>query len=168
MSSQTNVGEAPPQLALRRAFSLFPTGVVAVCTLVDGNPVGIAVNSFTSVSLDPPLVAVCVARTSTTWPVLAGQGRLGMSVLGSHHETLCRNLASRNLDRFEDAQWHGTEGGAVLMEGAALWLECEVRASLDGGDHEIILLEVLESDLFPDVTPLVFHQSQFRGLLTDK
>ncbi|MGG7465733.1 flavin reductase family protein [Plantibacter sp. YIM 135347] len=168
MSGQTNLGDAPPQLALRRAFSLFPTGVVAVCALVDDAPVGIAVNSFTSVSLDPPLVAVCVARTSNTWPILAGQTRLGMSILGSHHEVLCRKLASRNLDRFEDEDWHATEGGAVLMDGAALWLECEVRASYDGGDHEIVVLEVLQSDLFPDVTPLVFHQSQFRGLLTDK
>ncbi|GAA3877963.1 flavin reductase family protein [Leifsonia kafniensis] len=168
MSTATNLETAPPELALRRAFSLFPTGVVAVCGLVDDRPVGLAVNSFISVSLEPPLVAVSVARTSSTWPVLADSAQLGLSVLGSNHEALCRKLASRNTDRFEDAEWHATDDGAVLMHGAALWLECKVTATVDGGDHEIILLEVLKSDLFPEVTPLVFHQSQFRGLLTEK
>lgn len=168
MSTQLSAEAVEPQMALRRAFSLFPTGVVAVAALVDGQPVGIAVNSFNSVSLDPPLVAVCVARTSNTWPLLADRTRLGLSVLGSHQEVLCRKLASRNVDRFEGAEWHASDDGAVLIDGAALWLECEVRASYEGGDHEIILLEVLNADLFPDVTPLVFHQSQFRGLLTDK
>ena len=167
MSSQPNVQDVSPHVALRQAFSVFPTGVVAVCALVEERPVGIAVNSFTSISLDPPLVAVSVARTSSTWPVLAARTRLGMSVLGSHHEALCRKLSSRTLDRFEDAEWHPTEDGAVLIDGAALWLECEVRTTFDGGDHEIILMEVLNSEVFPDVVPLVFHQSQFRGLRTE-
>ncbi|MFD4422273.1 flavin reductase family protein [Agromyces sp. NPDC058484] len=157
-----------PQVALRKAFSAFPTGVVAVCALVDERPVGMAVNSFTSISLDPPLVAVSVARTSSTWPTLATRGRLGMSVLGSEHEVLCRRLSARAVDRFEDAQWHATDDGAVLIDDAALWLECEVRSTFDGGDHEIVLMEVHEAETFPDVTPLVFHQSQFRELHADR
>ncbi|MFF5792553.1 flavin reductase family protein [Paeniglutamicibacter sp. NPDC012692] len=164
MSIQTNTEGAPDQLALRQAFSLFPTGVVAVCSVVDETPVGIAVNSFTSVSLDPPLVGICVAKSSATWPVLADSNRLGLSVLGSHQGKLCRSLASRNTDRFLEAPWRATDAGAVVMEGAALWLECEVRSTFDGGDHVVVLLEVVKSDLFPDVTPLVFHQSKFREL----
>jgi flavin reductase (DIM6/NTAB) family NADH-FMN oxidoreductase RutF len=164
MTAQTEVNQAPAELALRQAFSLFPTGVVAVCALVDGSPVGIAFNSFTSVSLDPPLVGICVARSSATWPVLASRTRLGLSILGSHQAALCRSLASRNGDRFADAEWTASDGGAVFMDGAALWLEVELKAAFDGGDHEIILLEVIASDVFPDVTPLVFHQSQFREL----
>jgi flavin reductase (DIM6/NTAB) family NADH-FMN oxidoreductase RutF len=66
--------------------------------------------------------------------------------------------------RFADAEWHATEGGAVLIEQAALWLECSIHAVFDGGDHEIVLLKVLESNFFPEVEPLVFHQSEFRGL----
>lgn len=168
MSIQANVVDVSPQLALRQAFSLFPTGVVAVCALVDGHPVGLAANSFNSVSLDPPLVSLCVARSSNTWPLLAGRPRLGLSVLGSHQEALCRKLASRHGNRFEGAAWHASNDGAVLMDGAALWLECTISAKFDGGDHEIILLDVLDTDVFTEVTPLVFHQSQFRGLLTDK
>ncbi|CAO1654196.1 flavin reductase family protein [Salinibacterium sp. NSLL150] len=164
MSHQTTAEEVPPQVALRRALSLFPTGVVALAAVVDGAPTGIAVNSFTSVSLDPPLVAVCPARTSTTWPVLARATRIGLSVLGADQESTARSLASRTGDRFADIAWRATEGGAIHMDGAALWLECEIRNSFDGGDHEIVTLEVIHSEAFPEVTPLVFHLSQFRGL----
>ena len=166
MSSQQNLREMPSHVSLRQAFSTFPTGVVAVGALMGDRPVGMAVNSFTSISLDPPLVAVSVARTSSTWPVLATSARLGVSVLGSHHEVLCRQLSSRSPDRFTGAEWRLGEGGAVLIEGAALWLECEVRAAFDGGDHEIILMEVLHTEAFPEVAPLVFHLSQFCGLQT--
>ncbi|MFK4731297.1 flavin reductase family protein [Agromyces mediolanus] len=163
MTTQQSVSEAP-QLALRRALSAFPTGVVALAAIVDGAPAGMAVNSFTSISLDPPLVAVSVARTSTTWPLLADRPALGLSVLGSDQEALCRQLSSRTGDRFADAGWRSGEGGSVLVEGAALWLECGIHAVYDGGDHEIVLLEVRSSEMFPEVAPLVFHQSRFHAL----
>lgn len=150
--------------ALRQAFSLFPTGVVAVAALVDGKPVGFAVNSFTSVSLDPALVGICIANSSTTWPQLAGATRLGLSILGSGQGALCRSLSARGIDRFADIRWRAEGEGAVFIEDAALWLECEVRSSFPGGDHEVVLLEVHGSELFPDVAPLVFHQSKFREL----
>lgn len=164
MSVEATTRDRLDQLALRQAFSLFPTGVVAVCAQIDGEPVGMAVNSFTSISLDPPLVGISVARTSTTWPRLSGRDRLGLSVLGADQGQLCRSLASQKPDRFGDAPLQVTGGGAVLLEGAALWLECSVRSVFEGGDHEVVLLEVQGSELFPDVEPLVFHQSQFRAL----
>ncbi|PWB96515.1 flavin reductase family protein [Salinibacterium hongtaonis] len=165
MTAETVTTPTPIHLGLRQAFSLFPTGVVAVCALDDdGNPIGIPVNSFTSVSLDPPLVGICVGRTSTTWPVLAGRARLGLSVLGADQGELCRSLASRGTSRFDGAAWQPTAYGAVMIEGAALWLDCELRSSFDGGDHEVVLLEVMNSEIFADVEPLVFHQSRFREL----
>jgi len=85
---------------LRRVFGAYPTGVTAVAALVDGIPVGITANSFTSVSLDPPIVSVCVAHTSTTWPVLRKATRLGISVLGAHQEGHGRALSERRGDRF--------------------------------------------------------------------
>jgi flavin reductase (DIM6/NTAB) family NADH-FMN oxidoreductase RutF len=164
MSNQTTAEEVPPHVALRRALSLFPTGVVALAAVVDGAPTGIVVNSFTSVSLEPPLVAVCPARTSTTWPLLARATRIGLSILGANQEQTARSLASRTDDRFAGIDWKATEGGAIHMDGAAVWLECEIRHSFDGGDHEIVTMEVIHSEAFPEVTPLVFHLSQFRGL----
>lgn len=157
----------PRDRALRRAFSVYPTGVVALAARIDGAPVGMAVNSFTSISLEPALVAVSVARTSRTWPLLSAAPELGMSVLAAGHEQLSRRLAAREGDRFGDHRWHASAGDAVLLEGAALWLTCRPHSRFDGGDHEIALYEIIDVTLFDDVEPLVFHQSRYRSIHTD-
>ena len=149
---------------LRQAFGAYPTGVVALGALLGGEPVGLAVSSFVSISLEPPMVAVSVARSSTTWPRLAEAPVLGLSVLSHGQGALCRRLASRAGDRFEGAGWQTTPDGAVLIHDAALWLTARVRAAYDGGDHEIVLMELVTAELFPGVEPLVFHTSQFREL----
>ncbi|ODT33035.1 MAG: oxidoreductase [Kaistia sp. SCN 65-12] len=156
------MGEAT--LALRRAFSMFPTGVVAMCGMDGAAPVGMAVNSFSSVSLDPPLVSVCVARQSSTWPRLDRLSRIGLSVLGADQERLSRQLSSRHGDRFQGVELEATRDGALFIRGAALWLDCAIASRLEGGDHEIILFEVKHTELFPQVQPLVFHQSQYLAL----
>lgn len=152
------------QLQLRQAFSAFPTGVVAVCALgEDGTPVGMAVNSFTSISLDPPLVAISLANTSHTWPALSGVSSLGLSILGDTQEHLSRQLSSRSGDRFSNAHWTADDDGAVHMDGSALWLTCHIRANIAGGDHTIVLLTVDNVQAFPEVDPLVFHHSRYRS-----
>ncbi|MFE0422888.1 flavin reductase family protein [Streptomyces sp. NPDC058953] len=158
---------APAELdaaTLRQAFGAYPTGVVAICALRDDEPVGFAASSFVSISLQPPMVAVSVARTSTTWPRLAGAPVLGLSVLSRGQGALCRRLAARNGDRFDGVARRTTPEGAVVIEDAALWLTARVSATYDGGDHEIVLMELLTAELFSGVEPLVFHTSQFREL----
>lgn len=151
--------------ALRRALSSFPTGVVAVCCVGEKqDPVGMAVNSFTSISLQPPLVAISVARSSRTWPELSKTETLGLSVLGSEQEHASRNLSSRTGDRFADVTWQNTTGDAVHIDGAALWLTCKVYETVNAGDHLIVLLSVEEIAHFSDVEPLVFHQSRYRAI----
>jgi flavin reductase (DIM6/NTAB) family NADH-FMN oxidoreductase RutF len=152
------------QAVLRQAFGCFPSGVTAFCGIVDGVPEGMAASSFTSVSLDPPLVSVCVANTSTTWPKLAGLDRLGLSVLAGAHGATARALASRHGNRFGDVSWTATETGAVLVHGATLWLECAPYDRVEAGDHEIVVLRIVSLQMYPDVTPMVFHRSSFREL----
>jgi flavin reductase (DIM6/NTAB) family NADH-FMN oxidoreductase RutF len=149
---------------LRRVFSTFPTGVVAMAAVVDGDPVGLAASSFVSVSLDPPLVSVCVAHTSTTWPVLRTVGRLGISVLGAHQESAGRQLSEKGVDRFAGLGWRATADGAVLLAGASAWLDCAVERELPAGDHDIVLLRVHDLGADPRVPPLVFHGSAYRRL----
>jgi flavin reductase (DIM6/NTAB) family NADH-FMN oxidoreductase RutF len=149
---------------LRTVFAAFPTGVTAIAALVDGEPVGIAASSFTSVSLDPPLVSVCIAHTSTTWPRLDRVEHLGVSVLGAEQGEVARRLASRDEDRFATLAWRSTADGAVLLDQAAAWLECTVHAVVPAGDHDIVLLRVVELDADHGVAPLVFHASRFRRL----
>ncbi len=149
---------------LRRVFGAFPTGVTSVAAMVDGIPVGIAASSFTSVSLDPPLVSVCMAHSSTTWPVLRDRERFGVSVLGAHQEQAGRQLSARVDDRFAGLDWHSSPTGAVLLAGASAWLECSIEQQIRAGDHDIVLLRVHELAVDHEVTPLVFHASQFRRL----
>ncbi|WNI14243.1 flavin reductase family protein [Actinacidiphila sp. ITFR-21] len=149
---------------LRRVFGAFPTGVTAIAALVDGAPVGMVANSFTSVSLDPPLLSVCVAHTSTTWPVLAARARLGVTVLGAEQERACAQLASRGGDRFTGLGWHATENGAVILNGASAWFDTGVERHVPAGDHDIVLLRVHALDADHSVPPLVFHASGFRRL----
>ena len=159
-----NISTDFDQSALRQAFSCFPSGVTAFCGMIDGVPEGIAASSFTSVSLDPPLVSVCVQNTSTTWPRLAGLDRLGLTVLASEHGTVARALAAKNVDRFAQVEWLATETGAVFVHGAALWMECSPYQAIEAGDHQIVLLQVESLAMNPDIAPMVFHRSTFHGL----
>jgi flavin reductase (DIM6/NTAB) family NADH-FMN oxidoreductase RutF len=156
----TQIGGA----ALRQAFGRFPTGIAALCGYVDGAPVGFAANSFTSVSLDPPLVSVCIQKTSTTWPVLRRSTRIGISVLGAAHEQVCRKLSKKGVDRFDGVDWHKTDEDAVLVRDSVLELECTLEEEVDAGDHFIILLRVQGLKVQSEVSPLVFHDSRYRML----
>jgi flavin reductase (DIM6/NTAB) family NADH-FMN oxidoreductase RutF len=135
-------------LRLRHGFSAFPQGVVAVAAIVGGSPVGLAVSSFTSVSVSPPLVSLCVAHSSQTWPVLREAPR----------------LAGWCGDRFAELSWHVTEGGAVRLAGAGGWLETSIDRQIRAGDHDIVLLNVHDVDADHAISPVVFHASRFRRL----
>jgi flavin reductase (DIM6/NTAB) family NADH-FMN oxidoreductase RutF len=149
---------------LRQAFGCFPSGVAAVCALVDGEPVGMAVSSFTSVSIDPPLLSVCIQETSATWLKLRDRQRLGLSLLAEGQEVACRRLASKDENRFADVHWHSLRNGAVFLDGAVAMFDCSLHADLPGGDHTIALLEIHGLVTVAAAAPLVFHGSRFRRL----
>jgi flavin reductase (DIM6/NTAB) family NADH-FMN oxidoreductase RutF len=114
--------------------------------------------------MDPPLVSVCVARTSNTWPELERLPAIGVSVLAAEHDATCRALAGPADQRFRDVSWESSADGAVFLHGCALWLECTLHAVLEAGDHYVVLLEIEAMEVYPDVAPLVFHRSAFRRL----
>lgn len=149
---------------LRSAFGCFPSGVTAICAKVDGQPVGMAASSFVSVSLDPPLVLVCIQNSSDTWKKLKNAPRIGVSVLGEDHDRACSQLAAKSGDRFEKLEWFATEGDAVLLAGAAVSLDCSVVEEIAAGDHQLVLLRIETLKFQPTVNPLVFHGSRFRKL----
>lgn len=123
-----------------------------------------AASSFTPVSLTPPLVAVCVAHTSTTWPQLRAAPVLGLSVLGADHEQVCRRLAAKGVRRFDGLSWHASQAAAVFIHDCPLWLEAHLVAEHPAGDHDIAVLEIEHVTSFPDVAPLVFHGGRLRPL----
>ena len=151
--------------ALRAAYACIPQGVTAICSLDStGAPLGITASSLTTVSLDPPLICVAIGHTSTTWPLLRARPRLGVSVLSHTQNETGRTLAARTHDRFAGIDWHSTERGAVLLNGAVLWMECAIDSELPAGDHQIVLLRIHNLSAQPGRDPLVFHASRFRRL----
>ncbi|WP_254072986.1 flavin reductase family protein [Rhodococcus rhodochrous] len=146
---------------LRHAFASFPSGVVAVCGCVADEPVGMAVSSFTSVSLTPPLVSICVQKTSSTWPQLQKLPRLGISVLAEDQADACRTLAGKG-DRFRDVDWERTVDGALFIGGSSALFDCSIYAKVDAGDHMIILLKIEALRTARTRPPLVFHHSEMR------
>lgn len=157
------MGENLDAKTLRTAFSGFPSGVTAISGLVDDRPVGMVVSSFTPISLDPPLIAASIQRTSSTWPLLRAAPALGVSVLAEHQSELGRRLSGPG-DRFAGTRWTATESGAVLIDDASAYFHGVHDRELPAGDHLIALLEVTAVELHTNVQPLVFHRSGFRQL----
>jgi flavin reductase (DIM6/NTAB) family NADH-FMN oxidoreductase RutF len=149
---------------LRGAFARFPSGIAAVAAMDRDTPVGLAASSFTSVSLRPALASVCIARTSTTWPHLRRAPHIGLSVLAEQHGRVARALAAKGIDRFAGVEWARTDDGAVFVHDSCLWLDTHLEREIPAGDHEIVLLRVDAVWTYPDVEPLVFYGSGFRGL----
>ncbi|GGH43131.1 flavin reductase family protein [Microbacterium album] len=151
---------------LRQTFSLFPSGVACIGAVVEGQSEALVASSFTvGVSLDPPLVSFAVQNTSTTWPLIRGADRIGVSVMASDHDAICRQIASKDRSRrFEGVETHVAESGALFLLGSPVWLECALYSEVPAGDHSLVLLEVDGLGLNPDLRPLVFHASAFTSV----
>lgn len=149
---------------LRHAFGRFPSGVTALCAVVDGRTVGMAASAFAGVSLQPPLVAVCLQRTSRTWQMLRRAARIGISVLGAGQDAQCRSLAGPADERFDGVPWNRIGSGAVVLRDAEAQFDCSLDREIDAGDHTLALLHVHAVALGQAIDPLVFHASTFRRL----
>lgn len=161
----SELNEIPADSAgLRRAFAHFPSGVVAVCADVDGEPVGLVVSTFVPVSLDPPLVSFCVQNSSTTWPRLLGARRLGLSLLNAQQDGAATSMSRKDGDRFRDVDLQRGSADSVFVEGAAAWLEGTVHTQVTAGDHQVVLVEITRLATRAQHEPLVFHGSRFRRL----
>ncbi len=155
--------------AFREAMGRFPTGVTVVSTELDGVPLVMTASSFTSVSLDPLLVLVCVDRSTRFHPAVLATGRWGVSFLAAHQETLSRRFAvhGRDLDSSLDgvATHPGPATGVPLLDGSLVTVECRTTATHPGGDHTIVVGAVVGLDVGADPTPaLVWHRGDYRAL----
>ncbi|MEU6662872.1 flavin reductase family protein [Streptomyces sp. NPDC046821] len=151
---------------LKSALAGFCTGVAVITALeADGNPVGMAVQSFSSVSLDPPLICFCPAHTSTSWPRIKAAGRFAVNVLAEDQQDLCRRFAVPGADKFAGTPWRPGGNGAPLLEGALATIECELTDALDGGDHAIALGAVTSMTAHrSDAGPLLFFRRSYGRL----
>ena len=143
----------------RQVLGHFPTGVSVISAVHDGRPVGMAIGSFFSISLDPPLVGFCAAKTSSTWPKLQGAGRFCVNILADDQEDVSRVFASKEADKFAGLAYDHSPLGAPRLGGALAWIDCELSAVHDAGDHDIAIGAVHDLHVAHDGKPLVF----FRG-----
>jgi flavin reductase len=156
----------PSREILRRVFGAFATGVTVVTT-GGGSPHGMTANSFASVSLDPPLVMVCIDRDAVMHQTLAAEGAFGVSILAAHQEDVARHFADRRrplgMAQFDSVAWDpGGCTGAPMIEGAIAHVECEVWRTCDGGDHTIFIGRVLSLARGDDHDALLFVSGRFR------
>lgn len=156
----------PDDRRFRDVFGSFATGVTIVTAIDGSEPVGMAANSFTSVSLDPPLVLFCVAQSSSTWPRIQAAGRFAINVLGEHHEELSRVFATRDVDRFGSTPWHCGVSGSPVLDEAIAYIDCEFEAQYPGGDHMIVVGRVVDLDMREDARPLLFFKGVY-GRISD-
>jgi len=147
-----------------RTCAQFPTGVTIV-TVVDaeGSPHGMTASSFTSVSLDPPLVLVCVDHRATVLAHLRRAQHIGINVLNEDQRALSEHFARRGHDRFDAVEWYAGHGGVPLIPCALASFECTVHRMIDVGDHTILIAQVLDVE-HSDGRPLVYFASGYHKL----
>ena len=144
----------------RNTLGQFCTGVVIVTGARGDEPAGFAAQSFTSLSLDPPLVAVCPARTSSSWPKVRDSGRFCINILGVDQRGVCDVFAKSGIDKFASFGWRRGVTGSPIIDNVLAYIDCELQDEHDAGDHTIAVGRVLDVDILDaDRPPLLF----FRG-----
>lgn len=151
---------------LRRVLGHFATGVTVVTARCEGQPVGMAANSFTSVSLEPPLVLFCAGADSDTWPRIREAARFCVNVLGHGQRELARSFARKGSDRYEGVALVDDADGPPRLAGALAHIDCRIWAEYPGGDHTIVVGEVLglavaDEDAEALAEPLIFYRGGF-------
>ncbi|HEY6868870.1 MAG TPA: flavin reductase family protein, partial [Novosphingobium sp.] len=150
---------------LRDAMGCFATGITIVTAVTaDGEPIGLTANSFTSVSLDPPLLLVCIANSAGSAPVLREVERFGVNVLQTSQQPTSNRFASRGADRFAETPWEPGAGGVPLLIGSLVSFECRRHAIHEGGDHFILVGHVERAQFEPRRDPLLYFRGKYRRL----
>jgi len=164
MSASPDVPRIVDPQVMREVLGHFASGVTVVTALTAEGPAGFTCQSFSSLSLDPPLVAFAPARTSQTWPALRAMGRFCVNVLAEGQDAVSRNFARSGVDKFDGVRWAPSAHGSPVLDGVVAWIDGELWAEYDGGDHSIVVARVLDLGAEPDRRPLLFHRGSY-GLL---
>lgn len=150
--------------ALRQALGAFATGVTIVTARgPEGEPVGFTANSFTSVSLDPPLLLVCLAHTAASYDIFCRAGSFAVNVLEVGQEDTARRFASRGADKFGPTPWKPGHQGAPLIDGSLARFDCAMHQRVAAGDHDILMGRVMGFSLHAG-DALVYHFGSFKAL----
>ncbi|MTD52957.1 flavin reductase [Amycolatopsis pithecellobii] len=146
----------------RRVLGQYPTGVCVVTTMgPDGHPVGMTVGSFTSVSLDPPLVAFLPTKDSRVFAAITKAGRFAVNVLAGDQVAVCRQFASRERDKFRSVRWRASALGSPVLADVVAWIDCRLDTVFEVGDHVMVVGAVEGLDVERAAAPLMFFQGGY-------
>ena len=148
------------QARFREVLGHFATGVTIVTANEEGIPVGFTCQSFAALSLDPPMVILAPAKSSTSWPRVAQAGAFCVNILSDAQEDICRGFAVSGGDKFVGVEWTPGVTGAPRIAGSLAIVECTLGAIYEGGDHELVTGHVVALEI-GDGAPLLFYRSGF-------
>ncbi len=158
----------PDLLAAARRFrdvlGRFATGVTVVTSMSEGQPVGMTCQSFSSVSLAPPLVLFCASRTSRAWPHIERAGHFCVNLLAADQEHLSQRMATRGAEKFKDVDWTLSPTGAPLLEGITGYVDCTLEAVHEAGDHHVVIGRVQHLGHTDRDDPLLYYRGHYRRL----
>ena len=143
----------------RQVLGHFPTGVTVVTSIHEGTPVGMAIGSFTSLSLEPPQVLFCVGQHSSTWPKVQAAGSFCVNILADDEEDVCRVFASKADDKFAEIGWKRSGNNSPIIDGVLAYIDCTIKDVVESGDHYVVIGAVTDLDVRHEGGPLLF----FRG-----
>lgn len=149
------------EMSIRRALGEFATGVTVIATSDEEGPAGFACQSFSSLSLDPPLVVFTVMRASLTWPRIEATGRFAVNVLAEAQQDVSAAFGRRGADKFAHGTWAESPLGNPVLHGAAIWIDCTVEAVHPGGDHHIVVGRISGIGHRADASPLIYHRGGY-------
>lgn len=148
----------------RQVMGSYPTGVCAVtATGSDGAPVGMVIGSFTSVSLDPPLVGFLPDKKSSSWPQIEAAGQFCVNVLASDQMDVCRQLSAKGADKFAGLDTSLSEHGDPVIANSIARIDCTIHGVIDAGDHWFVLGRVIGLDTTRDDDPMLFWRGRYGG-----
>ncbi len=148
-------------LRFRDVLGRFCTGVTVVTSMSGGLPVGMTCQSFSSVSLDPPLVLFCPAKTSRSWPLIQRAGHFCVNLLSHGQHDLSNAFATKGADKFAGVTWRPSATGAPLLDGVLGWVDCTVYAVHEAGDHYVVIGRVMDLGVEDAPHPLLFYRGQY-------
>jgi flavin reductase (DIM6/NTAB) family NADH-FMN oxidoreductase RutF len=148
----------------RQVLGHFPTGVCVVSAFHEGAPVGMAIGSFFSISLDPPLVGFCAGKESSSWAKLRPAGQFCVSILADDQEEVSRRFASKEADKFAGLAWDTSPLGSPRLGGSLAWIDCRTDEVLEGGDHDIVVGAVHDLAVSGEGHPLIFFRGGYSHL----
>jgi flavin reductase (DIM6/NTAB) family NADH-FMN oxidoreductase RutF len=151
----------------RAALSAYATGVTIVTAIGPSGPSGATANAVTSLSLEPPMMLACLDRGSRTLTSVRAQGRFGVNALAAGQEELARRFSAKDPEprKWQRVEWSDSNE-LPRLDGALVWVACELRDLIDGGDHLILTGNVIDADA-RDGQPLLFHRGAYRDLLAE-